>query len=105
MAWARVRRVVLTTLGAFLAVAILAWLPGYVWVRTLVRGVDRLERFVLSVAVSIALLVLTLYLGNAVFGARISAANAIWYALALAAAPAGVVVARRWHAASARYLD
>lgn len=98
-------RALLELLLAILALTVLAWLPGHMWVRAFVRGIDALERFVLSVALSVALLILALYLGNVVFGVRISAANATWYALALAAAPAGVILARRVRSASARNLD
>lgn len=68
---------------ALAGIALLAILPGWVWSRALFPALARLERLVLSVALSVALLAIALYVGNVVLGVRLSAAAAILWTAAL----------------------
>lgn len=72
------------------ALVLLAWLPGHLWVRVLAPQLDGAARFVLGVALSIALLTLLLYGGNVLLGIPVGGPSAVAYAAllcALAAAP------------------
>lgn len=87
----------LQVLRAAVAIGLLAWLPGYAWTRALIPRLTRVERFVLSVTLSVALVTLALFLGNVLLGIRVSGAHAVWYSLfftAVALVPA-----------TARFLD
>lgn len=79
---------------ALFGAALLAWLPGYAWSHVLLPRLAPLERFVVAVALSVALVTLYLYGGNVLFGLRISAAGGVWGALLLTAAAAAVPLAR-----------
>lgn len=85
---------VLDVLRALAGAVLLAWLPGYAWTRVLLPELSRLERFVYSVALSVVLVVLFLYLGNVVFGMRVSPVNGVWGALAITAAGFATPLAR-----------
>lgn len=74
---------------------LLAFVPGYVWTRILLPRLSRIETLVVGVTLSIASLVLLLYLGNIVFGIPIKPATALLDALALTAAGLAVPLARR----------
>lgn len=60
-----------------------AWLPGYVWSRVLLPDLSRLERGFTSVILSVALMVLGLYLGNKLLGVRIGPFQAVGLSLAI----------------------
>ena len=73
---------VLGAARAIVAIALLAYVPGALWVRVLLpelRG--RIERFVASVGVSVSALVVLAYAGNRLLGVPIVAATALWWAL------------------------
>ena len=76
------------------AIALLCWLPGYAWGRALLPKMARLERAVVSVGLSIAMMTLALYVAS-LSTIPLDAATAIWLALALAAA-AVVLPLSRW---------
>lgn len=81
-------------MGAFL----LAFLPGWVWARVLMRSIStRIERLVASVVLSIALVVLALYLGNVVAGVPVSGRSAIGWSLVLSLAGAGLLASPWLH--------
>lgn len=65
---------------------ILAFLPGYLWMRVALPEVRGLTRFTLSIALSIAMVVLMLYMGSYLFDARVSGAHAVLDALAISLA-------------------
>jgi len=87
---------------AIAGVALLAFVPGYVWSRALLPSLDRIERFVTAVGLSIALMVLALYLGSAVASINVSATHAVWWSLALTLAGAAVWASRRRHGVARR---
>lgn len=82
-------------LQALAAVTLLAFLPGSAWSFALLPELSRIARLVASVALSIALMVLALYLGSAVAGINVSGAHAIWWSLALTLAGAALWLHRR----------
>ena len=85
----------LEVLRALAALALLALAPGAAWVDVLLPGLrTRLERFVFSVQLSVALLILATYAGNVALGVPVSGGAAVVYALVLAAAGIGVRLAR-----------
>ena len=83
-------------LRAIVAVALLAFAPGYAWSLVLLpRVASRVERFVLGVGLSVAILVLALYVGNVALRIPISGATALVESALLTAAALGVREARR----------
>lgn len=94
----RRRRVVdvLGALRAVVAIAILAWLPGYAWTRALLPRLAPIERFVLSVALSIAAITLALLVGNLILRIPLGGPLGIGAALLLAAMGALVEFSRRF---------
>lgn len=81
---------------AAIGIVLMAWLPGYVWTRALLPDLAGLPRFVVAVLLSVALMMLALYGGNALLGIAVSGAHATWYSLLLTALAVGVLAARRW---------
>lgn len=80
---------------AVVGAILLAWLPGYVWTRLLVPGLRALERFLFAVGLSVALMVLALYLGNILLEVRVTPVHAVWWALFLTSIPLAVFGFRR----------
>lgn len=74
---------------AFLAVAVLAWLPGYCLLRALSSPPRGVEAFVLAVALSVAIVSALLYAGSVLLGLPVDVTRAVLYAL-LVAGTAGV---------------
>lgn len=69
---------VLGVLRALAGIVLLAYLPGHFWARVLLPWLaTRLERFVFSVILSIAMMVVTLYWGNVVLRIPVTAQNAV----------------------------
>jgi len=64
---------------------VMAWLPGYVWVRVLAPHFVGVARFVLAVALSVALMTLCLYGGDALLHIPVTPGNALAYAAFLVA--------------------
>lgn len=80
------RRVDLAALlRAAAGLVVLAWLPGYVWVRAALPGMEGVARHVAAVALSVAMVTLALYGGNVLLSLPVAGSTAIWYALAFAA--------------------
>lgn len=78
--------------GALQAVGgliLLAFLPGFTWSRALLPHLRGLERIVISIGLSVALLTIVLYAGSVLAQIDVSASHAVWTALALSAAGAG----------------
>lgn len=69
------------------ATAVLAWLPGRLWVEWLAPTTRGMEREFLAVVVSVALITIALYVGNIVLGVRISGLAAVSWAALLCAVP------------------
>lgn len=88
------RRVdVAQVLRAGVALFLLAYLPGRVWTAVLLpelRG--RLERAVVSVVLSVCMLLLALYIGNATAGVPIDARAAIGWSVVLSILGAGILM-------------
>lgn len=83
---------------AILALAFLGVVPGWVWTIVLLpsmRGIA--ERIVASIVLSVAMLVLCLYVGNLVAGIPISGAAGIGWSLALTLAGLGLLTAPHLH--------
>ena len=59
----------------FLGFALVFLVPGYSWVDSLVKTEDQLERFVLAVALSISLVILSIIWMNLVFKIQITQAS------------------------------
>lgn len=76
-------------------IALLAFLPGWVWTRALLPTLSRLETALVAIGLSVAMMVFVLYVGSAVFSIAVTATHAVWWALALMAAGWVVWVARR----------
>jgi hypothetical protein len=86
---------VLGTARAIVAVALLAYVPGALWVRVLLpelRG--RVERFVVAVGVSVCALIVLAYVGNRLLGVPIAAATSLWWALLVCAGALAVPLSR-----------
>jgi uncharacterized membrane protein len=64
-------------------IVLLALLPGWVWSLLLLPTLGRMDRLVVSIALSIALMVLALYLGSAVAGIAVTATHAVWWSATL----------------------
>ena len=59
----------------FLGFTLVFLVPGYSWVDSLVKTEDQLERFVLAVALSISLVILSIIFMNLVFKVQITQAS------------------------------
>ena len=65
------------------------FIPGYAWVRFLFykKDIDSIEKFALSVALSIAIVPLTIFYLNKFFGVKINFLNSVLVILILTAIP------------------
>lgn len=88
-------------LRTILALALIAFAPGYAWLRLFAPQAGRAERIVGSVGLSVALVVLCLVVGG-LFRVPITLPVIIGEALALTAAPLGWSAWRARRARAAR---
>lgn len=67
-------------LRAVIVLVVLAYLPGRIWVGVLLAGMQRIPTLFASVCLSLALLALSLYLGNVLIGVPIDGMRALLWA-------------------------
>lgn len=77
---------VLDLIQAALGIALLAFLPGWAWSWFLRDQLNRIERFVVAVVLSVSIVILTVYFGDVLLGVPVRASTGIWWALAATAA-------------------
>jgi uncharacterized membrane protein len=77
---------VLGVLRAVAMTVILCFLPGYAWMRVTMPEVRGIARFTISIVLSLAMVVLALYMGSYLLDARVSGAHAVLDALAISLA-------------------
>jgi uncharacterized membrane protein len=81
---------------AGLAITLVFLLPGFAWTLVLFRTLNVIERGVLSIGLSIALVALSVILANYVLHVRITGANAAVIIMTISALPLTIYFVRRW---------
>lgn len=77
---------ILEAAQALVGLALLAWLPGTAWRRVLLPSLDGGAAFLVDVLMSVSLVTLLVLGLHTIAGAPVSAATAVWVALAVTAA-------------------
>lgn len=83
----------LELVGAVVAAALLAYVPGRIWVQVLLPGMPggEIERGALAVALSVATVALAVYLGNVAFGVPVEGASALAFAAGISLVGLGLL--------------
>ena len=82
-------------LRAAVGFAIVFFLPGFAWTLVFFRRINTLERVALSFGLSIAMVTLSIFALNVVFGVNINGLNALIIIAALTAIPLAVFYVRK----------
>ena len=80
----------LLVVRAILALIFVFFLPGFVWTLIFFRQISVLERIVISVGLSIAVVTLSILFANLVFGMRITGFNSVLVIIVVTILPAVV---------------
>ena len=81
---------------AILGIALMFFLPGFAWTLVFFRRINRLERFVLSVGLSIAIVTLSILALNIVVGIRITGFNSLLIIITVTVIPLAIYYLRRF---------
>lgn len=84
---------------AILGIVMMFFLPGFAWTLVFFRQITRLERFVLSVGLSIAIVTLSILALNIVVGIRITGFNSVLIIIAITVIPLVIYYLRRFRQA------
>lgn len=80
---------------AVVGAVLLAYLPGDAWGRVALPGARGIERIVLSVGLSLALMVLLLYAGAVALRMTLTPTHAVWLSLGTTLMAWGLLLGRR----------
>lgn len=80
---------------AVLGAAVMGYVPGRLWVAVLMPGARGVERFLASIVLSVALMVLALYLGNVLLHIPVTGGSALGWSAGLSLLAAGILLAPR----------
>ena len=83
-------------LRAILGFTLVFFLPGFAWTFIFFKKINVIERVVLSFALSIAIVTLSILLLNVVFGMRITGFNSVLVIIFITVVPAGAYYLNRY---------
>ncbi len=81
---------------AILGIVLMFFLPGFAWTLVFFRQITRLERFVLSVGLSIAIVTLSILALNVLVGIRITGFNSLLIIITVTVIPLVFYYLRRF---------
>lgn len=81
---------------AILGFILVFFLPGFVWTLVLFRQVNVIERIALSFGLSVALVTLSVFALNVLFGIRITGFNSLLIIIFITAIPLGFYYLRKF---------
>lgn len=81
---------------AILGIVLVFFLPGFAWTLVIFKKLNILERSVLSIGLSIALVALSILFANYVLNVRISGANSVLILVAITLLPLAIYCLRWW---------
>ncbi len=79
-----------------LGIVLVFFLPGYAWTLVLFEKLSIIERVVLSIGLSIALVALGILFANYVLGVKISGANSALTLIVITVFPLAIYYSRKW---------
>ena len=85
----------LPVLRAILGIIIMFFLPGFTWSLVFFRGINVIERIVLSIGLSVAIITLSILALNKLLGIRITGVNSLLIIIVITVIPLAVYYIRR----------
>lgn len=84
---------IIRAIGAFILVF---FVPGFAWTLVFFKKINFIERIVLAIGLSIALVTLTIIVMNIIFDMRINGFNALITIIVLTLIPTGIFLIKRF---------